>query len=184
MHLFVHSVGWQVLTACLLLSYMGKERPGIISPGVDCELTHDTVCPVGRRRAGGGAVVVCATTMEGGHRRKTGIDVCWGVWWIALQQGRKRSHIQSNSLVSSFSNTSFKTLHSAMEISFQNFKIGKHTSCLDSTAFVFQITNYTDEHSWLGFASAVEAYNGNEGHWKMIMTSKPTSDGLKWSPRL
>lgn len=30
--------------------------------------------------------MVCATTMERGHRRKTGVDVCRGVGWIALQQ--------------------------------------------------------------------------------------------------
>lgn len=27
--------------------------------------------------------MVCATTMERGHRRKTGVDVCRGVGWIA-----------------------------------------------------------------------------------------------------
>lgn len=48
-----------------------------------------------------------------------------------------------------------------MKINFQNFKIGKHTSCLDLTAFIFQITKYTDDI--VGLASNVEAYNGNTG---------------------
>lgn len=64
---------------------------GTLASGLACaSLTHYTVCPVGRRCAGRGAVMVCATTMERGHRRETGVDVCWGVGWVALQQGAER----------------------------------------------------------------------------------------------
>lgn len=55
----------------------GRERG---SPGQQAQrppaLTHDAVGPIGRRRARRGAVMIRAAAVEGGHRRKTGVDVC------------------------------------------------------------------------------------------------------------
>lgn len=96
------------LPACC--SMMRKKRSYILKPWPCLSasespflwLTHYTVGPVGGRRAGRGAVMVCATAVESGHRRKTGIDVCWGVWWIALQQeeGKKKKATFNHELFS------------------------------------------------------------------------------------
>lgn len=71
-----------------------KPCHGALATGLAwASLTHYTVRPVGRRCAGRGAVMVCATTMERGHRRKTGVDVCWGVGWVTLRRGQKGGDI-------------------------------------------------------------------------------------------
>lgn len=48
----------------------------MVAAAPPARLTHDAVRPVGRGRARRRAVVIGATAVEGGHRRKTGVDVC------------------------------------------------------------------------------------------------------------
>lgn len=66
------------LAQCPGAENRGRREQG--SPGQQPErppaLTHDAVGPVGRRRARRGAVMIRAAAVEGGHRRKTGVDVC------------------------------------------------------------------------------------------------------------